>query len=83
MGCCACAGTCNHVGNHSYCAAHGGSGYYIPSVVTTTRMRPAACLGGHDYAVGDTHAICNRCEKVVPLQSDYPPQSDEPGNLDG
>jgi hypothetical protein len=22
--CCACSGSCNHVGPHSYCAAHGG-----------------------------------------------------------
>jgi hypothetical protein len=24
MGCCVCAGSCNHVGPHGYCAAHGG-----------------------------------------------------------
>lgn len=27
MFCCACNGTCNHVGPHSYCAPHGGSPY--------------------------------------------------------
>lgn len=27
------------------------------------------CKGGpHDFAVGVTTAICNRCEKVVPLE---------------
>ncbi len=25
MFCCACAGSCNHVGNHSFCQAHGGT----------------------------------------------------------
>lgn len=25
MNCCACNGTCNHTGPHSYCSAHGGS----------------------------------------------------------
>lgn len=29
MFCCACNGTCSHVGPHSYCAAHGGS--FIPT----------------------------------------------------
>lgn len=27
MFCCACAGSCNHVGPHSFCAAHGGPGH--------------------------------------------------------
>lgn len=31
--CCVCAGSCNHIGNHSYCSAHGGSTH--PSVTTT------------------------------------------------
>lgn len=25
--CCVCAGSCNHVGNHTYCFAHGGPSY--------------------------------------------------------
>lgn len=34
MGCCVCAGSCNHVGPHSYCAAHGGN--YLPMTTTVT-----------------------------------------------
>ena len=44
--CCVCNGSCNHVGPHSYCVAHGGSVYYpyvggpfappVPSTVPNT-----------------------------------------------
>lgn len=34
MWCCACNGSCNHVGNHSYCEAHGGKP--VPIAYTTT-----------------------------------------------
>ena len=28
-----------------------------------------SCMGAHhDFAVGPTHAVCNRCEKVVALE---------------
>jgi hypothetical protein len=27
MACCACAGSCNHTGQHHYCLAHGGLGW--------------------------------------------------------
>lgn len=33
--CCVCAGSCNHIGNHTYCAAHGGP-VYQPAVQTGT-----------------------------------------------
>lgn len=44
MGCCVCAGTCNHVGPHSYCAAHGGSMYWppiVPSPNTQPLLQPS------------------------------------------
>lgn len=34
--CCACDGSCNHVGPHSFCPAHGGQPAASPSVVTST-----------------------------------------------
>lgn len=75
MFCCACAGTCNHVGNHSFCEAHGGTRYVAPIVTTNTSFTfegNGGCPMGHDFAVGPTRAICNRCERVVPLGSDEP-----------
>lgn len=38
--CCACAGSCNHVGNHSFCAAHGG------------QMQPTVVYVGASWNVG-------------------------------
>lgn len=35
MMCCACAGSCNHVGNHWFCEAHGGKPT-APMVTTST-----------------------------------------------
>lgn len=38
MGCCVCAGSCNHVGPHAYCAAHGGNNYGLfPTTTVTTQ----------------------------------------------
>jgi hypothetical protein len=42
MGCCACAGSCNHVGNHAYCVAHGGSGDPVWTVVSSGTNFPLA-----------------------------------------
>lgn len=33
MFCCACAGNCNHVGNHSFCSAHGDRPQYTEPVI--------------------------------------------------
>lgn len=38
MFCCACAGSCNHVGNHSFCEAHGGTYTLAPAVRTTSNI---------------------------------------------
>ncbi len=67
MFCCACAGTCNHVGNHSYCAAHGGSGYSHPVVVGTGTVTYITPPCQHDFVIGAAYAVCNRCEKVLTL----------------
>ena len=51
-------------------------GYYHGSAACPTTAAPPAyvpvftsptCPNGHDFAVGPTHAVCNRCEKVVKL----------------
>ncbi len=34
--CCVCAGSCNHVGNHWYCAAHGGTAVPLTNWYFTT-----------------------------------------------
>lgn len=53
-----------------------GVAHYCPTVITPTpqpRWVPPitfyACPhgGAHDFAIGPTHAICNRCEKTVQL----------------
>lgn len=41
MFCCACAGSCNHIGNHSFCVAHGGAVNPVVTIQTRT-----ANLGG-------------------------------------
>lgn len=38
MFCCACAGSCNHVGNHSYCVAHGGVNTPVVTTVTANTI---------------------------------------------
>lgn len=39
----------------------------IPS--STFSVTGPNCWQGHAYAVGPTHAICNRCNKVVKLDA--------------
>lgn len=40
MMCCICNGTCNHVGPHSYCSAHGGGLFNQPTTLTYTTNWP-------------------------------------------
>lgn len=62
MACCVCNGACNHIGAHSYCAAHGGS--TNPTFAFTSNKTKWWCPP-HDFVAIDGGAICNRCEKVV------------------
>lgn len=60
--------TCTSCGMfiHSY-QSHvcGNHPYNMPS---TAQLNVWPCFGTiHEYAVGPTHAICNRCSKVVKL----------------
>ena len=67
--CCTCAGSCNHVGNHTFCVAHGGS-VYQPAVGTGTGtngwpwiMGPATPCD-HCFcedAIWDEHKQCCMC----------------------
>lgn len=48
------------------------SHYCVAEPVTTTPPQPQIwfypCSGtNHDFVLGPTHAICNRCEKVVKI----------------
>lgn len=50
--CCVCAGTCNHVGNHTFCQAHGGSpapafGSYSYMTPVTSTWGPYCVTCGH------------------------------------
>lgn len=40
-----------------------------PTLQSTITITTSLCRGyqDHDFAVGLTHAICNRCEKVIKL----------------
>jgi hypothetical protein len=68
MNCCICNGTCNHVGPHSFCVAHGG-GIAWPTTPTTTttttplafrfRFRPATCEHCWCWNEGDHNVCCN------------------------
>ena len=37
--CCACDGSCNHVGQHAYCPAHGGSAEPVWTFTSTNTMQ--------------------------------------------
>lgn len=65
MNCCVCAGSCNHVGNHSYCEAHGGKPYNgltwtTTGVVYHPEAKPTCgCQGRHlcSYHEGFTDGV--------------------------
>lgn len=37
---------------------------------TVWNSYPCMGMGYHDFAVGPTHAVCNRCEKVIKVGPD-------------
>lgn len=45
--CCACNGSCNHVGQHFYCATHGGA-WQNPPTFTYTNFPPSRRLSDED-----------------------------------
>lgn len=72
--CCVCAGTCNHIGNHSYCSAHGGANQ--PSVYpfpNTTQLAPIAALGFRftPDQCGESHCFCRRLTKHTHGDEDW------------
>lgn len=60
--CCICAGSCNHIGNHTYCAAHGGSPMLSPGWTTNTTALPPMRAPAFGFrfvpADCDPHCFC-------------------------
>lgn len=49
-----------------------GCTHYCPTFAATpprTTWVQTNCVIAHDFAVGPTHAICNRCKEVVALET--------------
>lgn len=57
--CCACAGSCNHVGNHSFCEAHGGA-THSGQVITGTWRQIIAL----DADFADAEMLCEAAEVI-------------------
>jgi hypothetical protein len=70
MFCCLCAGSCNHVGNHTYCAMHGGPGglgsaalYPVPN--TQLERGPAFGFRFTPDQCGESHCFCRSLVKYM------------------
>jgi hypothetical protein len=70
--CCVCAGLCSHVGNHSYCAAHGGTEQPAMTVQPSTSVSFTPIPCNHCWckaaavALRDKpHRQCCKCSDVM------------------
>ncbi len=67
--CCVCNGSCNHVGPHSYCVAHGGSVFYpsLPTAVPTfcAPLPPQPAFGFRFVPSVCEHCFCQPAGPVL------------------